>query len=386
MIIDVISHIYPTVNDPSSGIFIQKEARLLHSTFGINIYIPTVFALPFQSQYKRSRFPVKETFNVENIPYISIPRRRLPRLTTLTLAKKLQRTLSHSNSNIIHIHWLFPSGFTAPFLKNLKKPIILTLHGGDWYSNQNRGFDTQIQKTLEACDAITTVGKQLKNDIIKAFPHYEEKIHHIPHGINTKIFKPPIINEKKNCRLDLNWEDPMIHILCVANFYKVKGVDILIHALSKLKTNTPFKLHIVAPRRDPNVEKKIANEINRYGLKEKVNLYPTMGEAELVKFYKAADIFVSPSRKEGFGLSIAEAISSGIPVVCTKSGGPEEIVIKEVGLLAEVNNATSLAAQLDKMLISYKSFKSEFLHTYVKKNFSEGAKLNRFRELYKSLT
>lgn len=386
MIIDVISHIYPTVNDPSSGIFIQKEARLLYSTFGINIYIPTVFALPFQSQYKRSRFPVNETFNVQNIPYISIPRRKFPRLTTLALAKRLQKKLSLSNSNIIHIHWLFPSGLTAPFLKNLKKPIILTLHGGDWYSNQNRGFETQIKKTLEACDAITTVGKQLKNDIIKAFPQHEEKIYHIPHGINTKIFKPPIINEKKNCRLDLNWDPQLIHILCVANLYKVKGVDVLIDALSELKTNPPFKLHVVAPRRDPKVEKTITDKIIQYGLKEKVDLYPTMSEAELVKFYKAADFFVSPSRKEGFGIAIAEAISSGIPVVCTKSGGPEEIMIKEIGLLAEVNNATSLATQLDKMLNSYRSFKSEFLHTYIKKNFSEGAKLNRFRELYNRLT
>jgi glycosyltransferase involved in cell wall biosynthesis len=377
--IDIISHIYPTKHDPSSGIFIQKEAHLISSKYDIEIVIPRVQALPFQSQYYRGYNAVEENFAISDFKYLSIPRRMWPKYTVRNLSRKIIKHLGNSSSDIHHVHWLFPSGLSIPKLKDLGKPIVLTMHGGDWYSNQNKGIDKHIEDALFDCNAITCVGKQLKADIINKFPALKNKVYHIPHGINTKVFKPANSDSDFS---HLKWDFSKLNLLCVANLYPVKGVDILIEAFNRINREYNSHLHIVAPRRNPNYTKQLFKLISSFQLDDKITFYKSMSESELIPFYQAADLFISPSRKEGFGLAIAESIACGTPVVVTKSGGPEEIVKNNLGIMVEVEDVASLAEGLQSALNDLKRFDTQTLHADIKRSFSNSSKLENLSNIY----
>ncbi len=384
--LDLVSHIYPTKHDVSSGIFIQKEARLLATKHKVNVWLPAVYALPWQHQSKRSFNPVDEVFSVNRIKYLSVPRRKLPAFTIANLSRVLIRELRSSKSDIIHVHWLFPAGLCVPDLKKqLKKPIVLTLHGGDWYSNLNRGIDRLIADALDQTDMIICVGNQLKKDVLVKFPSLSEKIVHIPHGIDCSVFQPVSREKKNSLRKNLSWDLKSEHILCVANFYQEKGVELLVEAFSNLSSKDQFQLHLVAPRRDRSIESKVQTIIAENGLNNRVFIYPSMSESELVKRYQAADFLVSPSRKEGFGLAIAEAIACGLPVLATKSGGPEEIVTTEVGILVEPNSMNALESGLIEIMNTYSSYSSKTQHQSIADRFSLEAKLKALTSVYQSL-
>lgn len=384
--VDLVSHIYPTKHDVSSGIFIQKEARLLATKHKVNVCLPAVYALPWQHQAKRSFNPVDEKFPVNRIKYLSVPRRRLPAFSIANLSRALIRDLRSSKSDILHIHWLFPAGLCVPELKKqLKKPIVLTLHGGDWYSNLNRGIDRMIADALDQTDMIICVGKQLKEDILVKFPSLSEKITHIPHGIDCSVFQPASDEEKISLRKTLSWDLKSEHILCVANFYQEKGVELLVEAFSNLSLKDQFHLHLIAPRRDRSIESNIQTIIAENGLNQLVSIYPSMSESELVQRYQSADFLVSPSRKEGFGLAVAEAIATGLPVLATRSGGPEEIVTEDTGILVEASNIKALGKGIQSMAKEYNEYSSSILHQSISTRFSLSSKLDALTSIYQRL-
>ncbi|MBO6792955.1 MAG: glycosyltransferase [Balneolaceae bacterium] len=384
--VDLVSHIYPTKHDVSSGIFIQKEARLLAMQHKVNVWLPAVYALPWQQQAKRSFNPVDEEFLVNRIKYLSVPRRKLPAFTIANLSRALNRILSSSKSDIIHVHWLFPAGLCIPDIKQrLKKPIVLTLHGGDWYTNLNSGIDRMIADALHQTDVVICVGNQLKKDVLVKFPSLSEKIVHIPHGIDCSVFQPVAEEAKMSLRKTLSWDLESEHILCVANFYQEKGIELLVEAFSNISSKDQFHLHLVAPRRDRSIENKIQTILTENGLNQRASIYPSMSESELVKRYQAADFLVSPSRKEGFGLAIAEAIACGLPVLATKSGGPEEIVTEDSGILVEANNIKALENGLKSMMNEYNEYSSSILHQSISNRFSLTSKLDALTSIYRRL-
>ena len=93
--ISIVSHIYPTKHDPSSGIFIQKEARLINESHSITVLVPGVYAFPFQKQFKKTHNLVDEKFNIDSFRYLSIPRKKLPLFSAQNLSRGLYGNLKN---------------------------------------------------------------------------------------------------------------------------------------------------------------------------------------------------------------------------------------------------------------------------------------------------
>lgn len=381
MKIPIVSHIYPTKSDPSNGIFIQKEAQLINTLYKIEVYVPRVLSTPYNKQFYRSYQLVSEKFPVNTLRYISIPKRMLASVTQMFLSRALYSAISASNSNLVHLHWLYPGGLAAPLLKKRGYKVLLTIHGGDWYSNLHKNrLNETLRKSLFACDHIITVGHQLKKDIISTYPDLSDKITHIPHAIDTHKFSIP--NSKNHTKQNLGWQLSKTHLLCVANLYKVKGVDLLVEAFANLEIDKNIHLHIIAPRGDNDMKKKINSLIATHQLQKSITFYNAMTENEIVNFYQAADLFISPSLKEGFGLAIAEAAACGTPVLATKSGGPQEIVSTEIGQLVEPGDINQLRKGIETMLLEIKNYNSTSMHKIIKSQFSKEYKRTTLGMLY----
>ncbi|MFO7844987.1 MAG: glycosyltransferase family 4 protein [Bacteroidota bacterium] len=382
--IAIVSHSYPTASDPSYGIFIKREAALIRNFAEPIIFVPQVLSTPLNRQYYRTKNLVDDGIKKEVFKYISFPSKYFPSLITRSLSRQLLKKLKLHDPSLIHLHWLYPQGLTVSSLKRNDFKVVITIHGGDWYSNiDNEVLFPLIQKSLTKTDAIVCVGEKLKEHILQEFPEFSKKTHHIPHSIDTTRFIPT--HSRTELRNALGWSVNKLHLLCVANFHIYKGVDLLVRSLPKVHNLENVHLHLVAPRREKEMGREIKSIINEKKLQNHISLYGSLDEAELIQFMQAADLFVSPSLKEGFGIVCAEAIACGVPVLSTTSGGPEEILSEETGLLIPTGDVDALANGINTLLENRNQFHPDNLHESILRRYGKGTKTERLKKLYSSL-
>ncbi len=116
------------------------------------------------------------------------------------------------------------------------------------------------------------------------------------------------------------YDDDLIRILFAGRLSHEKGADLLIKAMASLG-NGPWRLQIAGRGVEMEDLKKMTLE---YGLQKRVEF---LGFVEDIRERMArSDLVVQPSRKEGFGLSAAEAFSCAVPVIASDAGGLKEVV------------------------------------------------------------
>jgi glycosyltransferase involved in cell wall biosynthesis len=93
------------------------------------------------------------------------------------------------------------------------------------------------------------------------------------------------------------------------------------------------------------------DEVARLGIGDRVTIVGRVGDDELAAWYRRAQMLVSPSLYEGFGLPAAEAMASGTPVIATDAGAlPEVVADGEAGAIVPATDAASLAESIASLL------------------------------------
>ena len=138
-------------------------------------------------------------------------------------------------------------------------------------------------------------------------------------------------------------------VLCVARLVKYqKGLDLLIEAFAKvIKKEKDWKLLIIGDGPD---KEKLEIQIKDKMLQNNIKILNH--EDDIKKYYLNASIFVSPSRWEGFGLVITEAMECGLPIIAYENSGPKEIIGEnnEAGILIESENIERLSEEICSLI------------------------------------
>lgn len=382
----IVSHTYPTKKFPAQATFIKNEAHLVAESHEVEVNLPAVYAFPFQKQFYRTKQPDELDLPVNRVSYLSFPGRRLASITKKSLSNRLIKLIEKQKPNIVHLHWLYPAGLAAAAIKKAGYLIVLTLHGGDWYSNvSNKKLMPLLEKSLLACDRIICVGKTLTKDVSNYNSLLHNKLVHIPHGIDTDLFYPTP-KQKKVILKQLEWSTEKLNILCVANLYHGKGIDLLIEAFASINKKKDCHLHIISPTGNKVTKSNVNALIDQYSLHQYVTFYGSQKQKKLADFYRATDLLVSPSRREGFGLAVAEAIACGTPVLATRSGGPDEIINNDCGILVDSNSAENLSKGLTTILNTLGKYQADKMHKYINNNYSILAKKKKLLSVYDEIT
>jgi glycosyltransferase involved in cell wall biosynthesis len=139
-------------------------------------------------------------------------------------------------------------------------------------------------------------------------------------------------------------------LLAVGALVPRKAYDVLIAALATLR-ELPWRLTIAGDRtRDLATARQVEAEIARAGLTERITLAGAVPDEQLDALYDGADLFVLPSRYEGYGMAFAAAIARGLPVIGTDAGAIPEAVPAEAGILVPPDNVPALAAALYRLI------------------------------------
>lgn len=139
---------------------------------------------------------------------------------------------------------------------------------------------------------------------------------------------------------------PTLSILAVGAVAPRKGYDVLIEALSQLR-DLDWRLRIVgALDRSPQTASDLRALIAARGLAERIELTGAASDAQLADFYDRADVFVSASLYEGYGMVLAEAMAHGLPLVSTTGGAAAQTVPDAAALKVAPGDADALAKAL----------------------------------------
>jgi glycosyltransferase involved in cell wall biosynthesis len=139
-----------------------------------------------------------------------------------------------------------------------------------------------------------------------------------------------------------------LQLLVTGNIIPRKGHDLLIRALGRL-AELNWELRIVGAAVNPGYKRRIDRLLRRFGLEDRVRFTGVLSGRKLHRQYREADIFVFPSRYEGFGISLAEAIRSGLPFVAFASGAIPEVT-GGLGLLAAEGDSQSFERHLRRLI------------------------------------
>ena len=192
-------------------------------------------------------------------------------------------------------------------------------------------------------DRIITGSRKSRESVRKAFALRDEQITAIHDGVDTNVFRPmPDVPKKPGMILFVgNSED------------RNKGARFLIEAVKILKDRGPsadgVDFHLVfKDRLDAEMAPKLATDL---GVRDRMTFVGRLPVDELVRLYNEAEVLVSPSVYEGFGLPAAEANACGVPVIATTAGAfPEVIADGETGILVPPGQAQPLADAIESLL------------------------------------
>jgi glycosyltransferase involved in cell wall biosynthesis len=170
----------------------------------------------------------------------------------------------------------------------------------------------------------------------------EAKIKIFPRGVDTGLFNPM---RRNGCLGKYGVEPSTVKLLYVGRVSREKNLDLLVRAFKKL-SGAQDNLSLVVVGDGPYTEEM------RESLRGTRTVFTGYIEGEaLASVYASADLFVFPSTTDTFGNVVLEAQASGIPVVVTNSGGPQEnIVPEETGIVVAGNDEKSLLLGVQRML------------------------------------
>lgn len=171
-------------------------------------------------------------------------------------------------------------------------------------------------------------------------------------AIETELFNPSVDGNAIREKHELG-DRPLV--LFVGGLEPRKGLEYILMALELVQKKVP-EVQLIGIGKGaftsyPGEETFFNVLIKRLGLEDHVEFVFDIDDNELAKYYAACDVFALPSRMEGWGLSIMEAMATGKPVVATKVGGIPELVENKInGYLCNPGDVTAIAKRIIHLL------------------------------------
>jgi len=181
-------------------------------------------------------------------------------------------------------------------------------------SNRWHGFLRMQKKVAPSLKAIITPSHSSKTDISNEFSVNKDFIDVVHNGIDTETFKAN--DNKKRIKNRI--------ITTASADVPLKGLKYLINALPKIISLYPdAELVVIGKARNNGETMKLIKKLN---LLPHIHFKSNLKEEDIVDLYASAKLAVIPSLYEGFGFGAGEAMSCGVPLISTLSGGLEDIV------------------------------------------------------------
>lgn len=243
---------------------------------------------------------------------------------------------------VVHIHDCLYFANIVAFIASsfFSKPLVVTQHVGmvpyrESYKNvlQKLAYQTIGRLVLQGSDEVIFINENIRK-WFEAGANLT-KVFLIQNGVDHQVFFPANADEQKSARIRFGLPETGVVLLFVGRFTQKKGVD-LIHKIAAARPDYTWVM-VGSGEID----------ISTWDLPN-TKVFPRQPQTVLREFYIAADLFVLPSKGEGFPLVVQEALSCGVPAAVseeTASSLPEAPLIS-----LDIDEMPSLLGTLDSAL------------------------------------
>ncbi len=249
-------------------------------------------------------------------------------------------------------------------------PSVVTIHDlifkrfPEYYKATDRAiYERKFKEACEVANLVIAISEQTKKDIIQYFNIDENKIRVVYQSCSS-IFHQEI-DHMMLMKVRVKYQLPERFLLNVGTIEKRKNALLIIKALKNLDENIPL---VIIGKKTPYVE-EIKQYLIQHDLEHRVLFHHTISFEELPIIYHLSSAFIYPSRFEGFGIPIIEALQCGVPVIATtgscleEAGGPSSMYVDpdDVAGMTNAINKT-LAGNNSERIAAGISYATKFKH------------------------
>lgn len=211
---------------------------------------------------------------------------------------------------------------------------------GWWRKAMTEITDRLDDRVLRSADAIQVENPWMLNYVRELNAGREVDLRYAPPGVDAGAFRP---GPARNLV-----DDP--YLLCVGRFDDTrKNIGLLLDAYLQVPTQVRSSLRVVlAGVAEPPVG--FWDRADKMGLRDRIQFIARPPAQQLVTLYQNASMFVLTSDEEGLGVALLEAMACGIPVVSTRSGGPDGIITDgQDGFLVALDDAAMISRRISQL-------------------------------------
>ena len=281
------------------------------------------------------------------------------------LSQEFLRIMRTENYDVIHSHYWLSGKVAMPAAKELKIPLVHTMHTMARVKNLNLAEgespepmirvqgETQVVAAASALIANTDAEAASLVSLYDACP---DTVHVVAPGVDLFTFTPG--QSRSAARESLGLLPDSLIVSFVGRIQPHKGPEVLIRATSELLKHSPqlrprLIVNIIGGASGANTEEvdRLKDCTQWLGIDDVVRFAPPVSRADLPQWYRASDLVVVPSYSESFGLVALEAQACGTPVVATAVGGLRTAVADGIsGVLVDGHDPKAWSSVIARLL------------------------------------
>lgn len=369
----IVARGYPTKEYPTNGIFEFDQARAL-ANLGHNVIYAAIDTRSIRRKRKWGfTSQTKDGIRVESIslPVGNIPEKFQDRIRSIAFSILYKRIVANFGTpDIVHAHFIHYGYMAANLCKREGLPLVITEHSS---LMNKRSIEEKLEKkgryAYSKADKVVAVSNYLKNNIKKNF------------GIESIVI--PNIVDLSNFKYKKKSKSNTFTFVSIGNLLPNKNMKLLINSFcGAFKDNSEVKLFIYG---DGPERRNLNSQIKKNKMENNIFLMGKVPRKVIAEKLCKSNCFVLASKQETFGVAFIEALSLGLPVISTNSGGPEDIINKSNGLIVKSDDVEALKRALLYMYNYSDAYQEEKIAGDVEKLYSPQVIGERLVNLYQNI-
>jgi len=372
---------YPSNANDIRGSFFREQALALHkSGCKVGVIAPSLLsvrkplaALNFTRGISHENDNGVQTFRTYRFNFAPRVWPLIERRTThATRALYEAYVAQEGHPDLIHVHSAWPVGSGAVSIKQrYGTPFILSEHSSTFLRGTISKFSLrEVRKATSEATNRYAVSTRFSRTLEHVLELPDQSFAVMPNSVESSFLLGDVRGHNSEG----------FNFLHISGLNKNKNVSVLLNAFAeRFKSQEHIKLTIGGRGPESPHLKALSENL---GISSQVSFLGALARSKVRDCLAKSDAFVLPSRIETFGVVLVEALATGVPIVATRCGGPEDIVTTDNGILVPVDDIEALGNAMNTIYQNRSSYDPKKLRDDCRARFGSEAITQRWHSIY----